>query len=226
MRLLDGIDAIVLDAGGVLLLPDPDAIRRELAAAGIDVAPDDETCRRAHYVSMNALDRLGELDWAAVDRALCTELGVPAPQIGHAYAGMERVYTTLGWVPISGAAEALETIERAGMPIAIVSNATGNMEQQLADHQICSVDGTMCARVEIVIDSHVVGVEKPDPRIFGFALAELGIAPERCLYAGDTVHFDVNGARAAGLHPVHVDPFGLCSDLDDHPHITGVADLV
>ena len=220
-----GVDAVLLDAGGVLLLPDPDAIRREVAALGAAVVPDDETCRRAHYVSMRELDRLGEADWVAVDRALCGALGLADSLIDDALEGMERVYIEWPWVPIHGAAEALRAIEGRGLPIAVVSNATGTMEQQLAGHLICSVDGDICARVEVVIDSHVVGVEKPDPKIFDLALDQLDVARERCIYAGDTVYFDVNGARAAGLIPVHVDPLGLCPGVDDHDHVRSLEQL-
>ena len=222
---LPEVDALLLDAGGVLLLPDPDAIRREIAALGNDVVPDDDTCRRAHYVSMRELDRIGEVDWMAVDRVLCDALGVPPEWVEHALAGMERVYIHWPWVPVAGAAEALRSLEERGMPIAVVSNANGTMEQQLAEHQICSVDGATCTRVELVIDSHVVGVEKPDPKIFELALAQLDAPAQRCVYAGDTVYFDVNGARAAGLTPVHVDPFGLCPGVDDHAHVESLAHL-
>ena len=66
--------------------------------------------------------------------------------------------------------------------------------------------------MRVVIDSAVVGVAKPDPRIFSFALQHhQETAPERILYVGDSVTMDVGGARAAGLHPVLLDPF------DDHP---------
>lgn len=78
-------------------------------------------------------------------------------------------------------------------------------------------------RVSVVIDSHVVGIEKPDPRIFGFALDVLGADPARCLYVGDTIRFDVRGALAAGLFPVHMDPFGHCDG--PHAHISALADL-
>ena len=60
------MDAVLLDAGGVLLLPDPAELRRVLAPFGR--IPDDETCRRAHYASMREVDRIGGPDWPAVDR--------------------------------------------------------------------------------------------------------------------------------------------------------------
>ena len=49
-----------------------------------------------------------------------------------------------------------------------------------------------------MIDSALVGVEKPDPAIFRAALEALGVAPEEALYVGDLYEVDVVGARAAG----------------------------
>ena len=60
-----------------------------------------------------------------------------------------------------------------------------------------------------IVDSTVVGVSKPDPRIFDIALDAMGVAPEDAWYAGDTPAFDVVGARAAGLRPFLVDPFQM-----------------
>jgi FMN phosphatase YigB (HAD superfamily) len=65
--------------------------------------------------------------------------------------------------------------------------------------------------VRIVVDSHVVGVAKPDPKIFDFGMAVLdGIDRSRVAYVGDSVTMDVEGSRAAGLLPVLLDPY------DDH----------
>ena len=55
-----------------------------------------------------------------------------------------------------------------------------------------------------------MGVEKPDPEIFRFALKELSLtnSPEKVLYVGNEYKADVLGARAAGLVPVLIDPRG------------------
>jgi putative hydrolase of the HAD superfamily len=216
-----GADAVVVDAGGVLLVPDPDAVRRELAAFGVE--PDDETCLRAHYVSMREVDRIGRGDWATVDRCFARAVGVPEEHVEAAVPYVDSIYMRDRWTPAAGAAEALVALEAAGVPLAVVSNAGGTMEEQLLAHEICSVDGETHARVAVVIDSHVVGVEKPDPEIFTFALDILGMDPGRCIYVGDTVEFDVQGARAAGLWPIHVDPYDLCPGRDDHAHAPSLA---
>lgn len=221
---LGDIDAVVLDAGGVLLLPDPDALRSAMAPFG--VTPTDEQCRRSHYEGNAEVDRLGVTDWRLVDLALVAVLGVAAGEAEAAAAAVEPVYIATPWIPIAGVAEALRELAAAGVALAIVSNAEGTMEEMLAEHRICSVSGGEAARVAVVVDSALVGVAKPDPEIFAFALDPLGIPAERCLYVGDTVHFDVNGARAAGLHPLHLDPYGLCPGGADHGHITGLDELV
>jgi putative hydrolase of the HAD superfamily len=223
VRLSDGpVKAVVLDAGGVLLLPDPAALRRALAPLGR--TPDDETCRRAHYASMREVDRIGGPDWPQIDRVLARVAGVDEDRLDHAVSLVEDVYLRLPWVPVSDAADTLLELQAAGYPLAVVSNATGTMEQQLADHRICTSDGGATAQVAVVVDSEVVGVEKPDPAIFGIALDALSLPPDECLYVGDTVHFDVNGARAAGLRPVHLDPYRLCPH-SDHPHLGSLAEL-
>jgi putative hydrolase of the HAD superfamily len=218
-----GTDAVLVDAGGVLLVPDPVAIRRELATLGVE--PDDETCLRAHYLSMREVDRIGRGDWPAVDRCFARAVGVAEERIEDAVPFVDSIYMRDRWSPAAGAAEALVALQEAGVPLAVVSNAGGTMEEQLLAHEICSVDGTTHARVAIVVDSDVVGVEKPDPKIFSFALDVLGIAADRCIYVGDTVVFDVVGARAAGLWPIHVDPYDLCPDRDDHRHAASLAEV-
>ena len=84
----------------------------------------------------------------------------------------------------------------------MVSNSDGRAERHLENAGVRE-------GIEFVVDSHRVGVEKPDPRIFAIALERLGTAPERALYVGDIRSVDETGARAAGLHFVLIDPWGI-----------------
>jgi putative hydrolase of the HAD superfamily len=79
-----------------------------------------------------------------------------------------------------------------------------------------------------VVDSTLVGMAKPDPRIFEPMLAALGLPSERVLYVGDTVHADVRGATAAGLPVVQLDPLELHADFDHLrlPDVTAVVELL
>ena len=80
--------------------------------------------------------------------------------------------------------------------------------------------------VGVVVDSAVVGVAKPDPAIFGIALDALGVpASGTVLHVGDSLRYDVAGALAAGLEPVHLDPHGFCPAPDGHRHVRTLAEL-
>lgn len=53
--------------------------------------------------------------------------------------------------------------------------------------------------LDVVLISEVVGLRKPDPAIFQWAAAELGVSAEDCLFVGDDPERDILGAAAAGM---------------------------
>jgi putative hydrolase of the HAD superfamily len=113
--------------------------------------------------------------------------------------------------PIPDSVEALRSLHEAGVPIGVVSNASGQIEQTLMVAGVCQVGAGPHVPVRVIIDSHVVGVAKPDPAIFDYAMPAFdGIDRGRIAYVGDSVTMDVGGATAAGLVPILVDPY------DDH----------
>jgi putative hydrolase of the HAD superfamily len=119
----------------------------------------------------------------------------------------------------------LRRFGQAGIPVGIVSNADGTVEEQLRVHQICQLGAGAGVPVLAITDSFHVGVAKPDAAVFASAVEALAVPRERVAYVGDTVRYDVVGARAAGLLPVHHDPYGLCRSADDHQHTRQLADL-
>ncbi|MDQ6673890.1 MAG: HAD hydrolase-like protein, partial [Chloroflexota bacterium] len=62
--------------------------------------------------------------------------------------------------------------------------------------------------------------------IFRHALDPLGISPAQAVYVGDTVRYDVRGARNAGLKPIHFDPYDVCESQDDHDHVRAIGDTL
>ena len=95
--------------------------------------------------------------------------------------------------------QSLSRLRAAGLRLGIVSNSDGRVEQALAASGLRDY-------FDVVIDSSLVGVEKPDPAIFRAALDALGIRPEEALYVGDLYEVDVVGARAAGIEAVLLAP--------------------
>ena len=78
--------------------------------------------------------------------------------------------------------------------------------------------------LDTVVDSHVVGVEKPDPEIFRIALERLSVAAEHAVFVGDVPSVDVAGARAAGIAPILLDRHGMYGDVDA-PRLRSLGDL-
>jgi len=221
------IDAVLLDVGGVLVLPEPDVILPAVRAAG---AVDATTAQlaRGHYAGVAAMDRaaLGRgvsVDWPGYYRAVAAELGVTGAAAGAVVDALRDAYADLAWTgTVPGAVDALHRLAATGVSIAIVSNSNGTVEEQLLRTGICQVGEGGGVQVEIVLDSYVVGIEKPAPGIFELALDALGVEPARAVHVGDTGWADIAGARAAGVAPLHLDPFAFCPVPDDHDH---VADL-
>src|SRR5262249_47923340 len=71
--------------------------------------------------------------------------------------------------------------------LGIVSNFYGNLEA------VCQSAG-LASLFAALVDSHCVGVEKPDPAIFYVALDTLRATPETTLFVGDSLRRDREGA--------------------------------
>lgn len=63
-------------------------------------------------------------------------------------------------------------------------------------------------RFRVVLVSEAAGHAKPAPQIFARACAELGCAPQDCVFVGDDWRNDVEGARAAGMTPIWLNRHG------------------
>lgn len=220
-------DAVFFDAGGILVLPDPTVIAPLLITYG--GSDDIAVHRRAHYAGMAAKSRAqsDESDWASYNLAYVSAAGVDEAHRDRAADLLGRTRSADLWRwPIPESITALASLSALKVPMSVVSNASGQIEWVLAHMGICQAGDGIGTSMRVVIDSAVVGVAKPDPRIFSFALNHHpDTAPDRILYVGDSVTMDVGGARAAGLHPVLLDPF------DDHPdgdfdRITDLGELI
>ncbi len=203
---------MLFDAGGVFLLPDPTVLAPLLAPYGGDPSIDAHV--RAHYSGMAAKSAAGSTEgfWGDYNLAYVESVGVPANDVAYAAHVLERTRNAFVWRwPMADSVKALALLVASGMPVGVVSNASGQIEEVLQRSGVCQVGDGPLTSVRVIIDSHVVGVSKPDARIFDHALVHFeGIDPARIAYIGDSVTMDVGGARAAGLHPILLDPF------DDH----------
>jgi FMN phosphatase YigB (HAD superfamily) len=204
-------DAVLFDAGGVLVLPDPLVIGPLLAYYCGDESIG--VHRRAHYAGMRAKSHAGaeEVSWSVYNVAYVEAVGVGVDEVDEAADVLDgtRHAPVWRWM-IPETRVALEVLARAQIPMGVVSNASGQIEGTLR-RETCQVGVGQHVEMRCIIDSQVVGVAKPDPAIFDHALphfAEFELA--RIAYVGDSVTMDIAAARGAGLHAILLDPY------DDH----------
>lgn len=63
----------------------------------------------------------------------------------------------------------------------------------------------MADHFDVVVGIDTCKSAKPDREIFLFAVNKLGVRPEEALFVGDSIQYDFEGAKAAGLKPLLVD---------------------
>ena len=220
-------DAVIFDAGGVFVLPDPTVIAPLLAPFGGSI--DLELHRRAHYAGMAAKSRVDavEADWQVYNETYVATIGVTADMAAIAATLLGQTRSADLWrYPIAENVNAIGELAARGVPMSVVSNAAGQIEWVLEWSGVCQRGEGPLVAMRTIIDSEVVGIAKPDPEIFEFALVEHSETPrDRILYVGDSVSMDVNGSRAAGLVPVLIDPFDD-HDAADFARVKSVADLI
>ena len=230
------VSAILLDAGGVLIFPQPDVMREPLMQAGL--TPDLATLIRAHYRAMSVQDHPDTPEptkdtwWRAYLVEYVAACGATSDACGDIATAMAAAIRGFGWTYVGqDVPGSLRTIASLGVPLGVVSNSDGSVETELRRLGVCYAPNGTDAHAEgvpmgVVLDSAVVGIAKPDPRIFGIALEALGVpADDTVLHIGDSLRYDVTGALAAGIRPVHLDPYGFCPFPDGHLHITSLAEV-
>ena len=76
--------------------------------------------------------------------------------------------------------------------LAVISNNFGNTRGWCDEYGLTPL-------FETIIDSTVLGIAKPDARIFEAALSELDVAPAHAIYVGDSYAADMVGGKNAGM---------------------------
>jgi putative hydrolase of the HAD superfamily len=113
----------------------------------------------------------------------------------------------------------LEELRQRGLELGVVSNADGRIAGDIQRRGLGNHFAT-------IVDSHVVGVEKPDPRIFSIAMERIGTTPEQSIYVGDVYAIDIAGARNAGMDAILLDTLDRYPGNLDCRRIRGLSELL
>lgn len=197
MARLADLDVITLDANGTLVgLLDPvPELDRILRNHGVERRRD--AIRRAFETEGTVYSRrAAEAHEASAFATMQRECaGVFLDEVGAALDPAEFTPAYVGamrFEVLPGVVTALRFLRHYGLELAVVAN----FDLTLADRL-----GELGLRpwFSAVVTPGDAGVAKPDPAIFDFVLAHLGVSAERALHIGDGPT-DEEGALAAGMH--------------------------
>lgn len=204
---------MVFDAGNTLVYVDPRRLLGILDGGGVSTdlprIRQAELTARRHFHERVAEGHKGtepEL-WRDYFKEVLREGGATEETLPELGSRLRRTHAgshLWTWVE-DGTAKVLQRLLDAGYRLAVVSNADGRVEGVLEEVGLRPY-------FEFVLDSGIVGVEKPDPEIFLAASSRLQLAPQACLYVGDLYPVDYLGALGAGMEAVLLDPLGLHAD--------------
>ena len=217
-------DAIIFDVGGTLLGFHERAPFREFLAA-IGLPAGDEEARSVHRRFMSVVvatrdsaEGLGANERPLYDwwRAIFDRTWPERPDLAEE---MYRWFRANRFDrAFADVVPTLEALRGLGMPMGILSTFGTGLEELLRDRGLRDYFG-------FLVVSALVGVAKPNPAIFDYAVAAAGQPRSRLLYVGDHFGDDVAGARAAGLDVVMIDRGDRHSDKPC-PRIHSLLDLL
>ena len=104
---------------------------------------------------------------------------------------LDDLYTQVREVTV----ESRQVLEQINMPMVLVSNFYGNINVVLQEFRMAHL-------FQKVIESAVVGIRKPDARIFALGIEALQLKPEEVTVVGDSISKDIVPARSLGCRTV------------------------
>ena len=152
---------------------------------------------------------------------LASEHGLIAPELIEAKARAIADYCDARARDcVEQARPVLEELRR-DFPMVLVSNFYGNVDSVLRAYDLRRY-------FQGVIESAVVGVRKPDPRIFQLGVVALGLKPEETVVVGDSLRKDILPARSIGCHTLWIKGRGWTPDEDaqtDPAQVNSIAEV-
>lgn len=189
---MSGIEGVVFDLGGVVMDSPLHAIARY---------------ERDHGLPPNAINRAvvdsGEAGaWSRLERGeLAMEEFYGRFEADCRACGVEvsgaavMAYVAEASVPRPQMLEAIRRIRERGLRVGALTNNWKRSDTRAT---------TLREHFHVFIESSVVGLRKPDPRIYELACRELGVAPPRAAFLDD-IGRNLKAARALGMTTIKVD---------------------
>lgn len=210
--MLSPVEAVLFDAVGTLIEPDPPVAEAYEAAGrrfGSTLSRDEILRRfRAAFARQERLDETefsGRTDDPRERRRWQAIVGEVFDNVADAAGLFDELWrhfaSSAHWRLCAGAADCWRELSSRGLTLGIASNFDARLET------ICQGLAPLdqCGRLFI---SSRLGVRKPSPEFFAAIARRLDLPPERILLAGDDLDNDYLAAHAAGWQSILIDPCG------------------
>ena len=124
------------------------------------------------------------------------------PVIPHVWDMTQLYWNTFldAMVPSPGIMECLSSLRQAGYIIGVGTN-------MMLDYQLKKIERLgLASDIDFLVSSEEVNSEKPEKKLFLHCAAKANCHPSECLYVGDNLTHDVEGAENAGMKAVWFQP--------------------
>ena len=183
--------AVVLDIGGVLELTPPTG-HREGWERRLGLAPGELDARLAELWYAGGVGRITE---AEVGAGIAERLGLDEVQLAEFVEGLWAEYLGSPNTELIDWFAGLRPRWRTGILSNSFVGATEREEERYG----------LAALTDVLVYSHEVGLEKPDPAVYRLVCERLGVRPEEAVFVDDRPPA-VDGAVAVGMAGVlHTD---------------------
>ena len=207
---MTGLTAVLFDLGRTLATPEDwvGATARALDRIGLDgsraadvvaAASDAAGGPEGPPAGREALDRWRHVWCSAVVEAM----GLSGAAVEPTAAWLRHVVEaeTLFRPPYPEVAAEIETLAAAGWRMAVISNNDGRAAAKTAAIGLAN-------RFELILDSMIEDVAKPNPELLRRGARRMGLAPAACAYVGNDHGADVVAAKEAGMFAVWINRAG------------------
>ena len=186
--------AVIFDLGGVVLGSPLHAIAAYEQDLGIS----------AGFVNRVVVDTAPNGAWSRLERGeIGLEIFFEAFESDCAAAG-ERIDARVMLERMAAASSprpemltAVASIRRAGLATAALTNNWASDGSDRDPHRLRVL-------FDVFVESSVVGLRKPDPRIYSYACQRIGVEPAQAVFLDD-IGSNLKTARQLGMHTIKVD---------------------
>ena len=129
---------------------------------------------------------------------ICRTLGVSVDETDVKRAAQIRFnYSVQSMVPRSDAIETLSQLKYEDCKTGLISDCSAEVPAIWKDTPFAKL-------VDVAIFSCLVGMKKPDPRIYRLATEQINVEPQDCFYIADGIGRELSVASQIGMHAVQI----------------------